>query len=280
MPRPLRPVLAGGLLAGGLLALALPAIPASAQTAPAVPAPAPAQLTVVHGVRGLVADVRLDDQLVLSGFAPERVTEPLAVPPGTHRVQVWPSGAAQDSAPVIDQTVTLTPGQVVTAGVGLGPGGPQITLFDDAALLPDSGSTALAVRGLAASEPVTVRAGDRTLAEGLASAQQQVQQVPAGTYPVSVTLSSGGAPLVPAQDVPVEAGRAVVLYLIGSQSESTLGWVAQTVRPGTAAAPLRVDTGVGPLPVAGDGSTAALVVGLPTAVLAAVALRRRRALAA
>jgi hypothetical protein len=271
--RPSRAAATGGLLAGGLLALALPAVPASAQAAPA---PVGAQLTVVHGVRGLVADVRLDDQLVLSGFAPERVTDPLTVPAGTHRVQVWPTGAATSTPPVIDQTVTLTDGQVVTAGVGLGPDGPQITLFDDAGLLPDSGSTALAVRGLADSEPVTVRAAERTVAEGLASGQQQVQQVAPGTYPVTVTPGAGGAPLVPAQDVPVVAGRAVVLYLIGSQRESTLGWVAQTVRPGAAAAPLRVDTGSGPVPAAGDASTTAAVLGLPTAVLAAVALRRRR----
>ena len=70
----------------GTLALLAPA-PASAADS------GDAQLTVVHGVRGLVADVRLDGELVLSGFAPERVTDPLPVPAGRHSLQVWPSGA-------------------------------------------------------------------------------------------------------------------------------------------------------------------------------------------
>ena len=270
MPRPLPAVLASGLLALALPVLA--AAPASAQSTDA-------QLTIVHGVRGLVANVRLDGQLVLSGFAPERVTDPLPVPAGTHQVQVWPTGAAAGSAPVIDQTITLTAGQVATAGVGIGPNGPVITLFDDGKLLPGSDSTALAVRGLAATDPLRVLAGDRTLADGLASGQEQVAQVPAGTYPVSVTQGTG-EPVLPPQEIPVGAGRAVVLYLIGSQSDATLGWVAQTVRPGTEAMPLRVDTGDGAVPAAGDPGTTALVVGLPAAVLVAVALRRRRSSAA
>lgn len=260
------------LLGAGLLALALPLVgapPASAEGTDAV-------LTVVHGVRGLVADVRLDDKLVLSGFAPERVTDPLTVPAGTHHLQVWPSGAAQGTPAVIDQQITLTPGEQATAGVGLDAAGkPLVTVFDDSALLASSGGTALVVRSLAESAPVKVVAGAQTITPALAVSQQQVQQVAPGTYPVTVTAGDSPAPLVPAQDVPVVAGRAVVLYLIGSQSDATLGWVAQTVRPTVEAAPLRVDTGVGPVPVAGGTGTTLLVLGLPVGLLGALALRRR-----
>ena len=83
---------------------------------------------------------------------------------------------------------------------------------------------------------------------------------------------------MPSQDVPVAAGRAVVLYLVGSQEDSTLGWVAQTIRPAAAAAPTRVDTGVGPLQEATDGPPAALLLALPAGALALLAARRRRAL--
>lgn len=264
-------------LAVGVAAVAL-AVPV-ALAAPASAAGTDATVTVVHGVRGLVADVRIDGNLVLSGFAPERVTDALTLPAGDHRVQVWRSGAAATDTPLLDQSISLTPAEVATAGIGLGPdGNPLMTVFDDATLAPAGGS-AIAVRGLAATEAVNVVAGDRTLATGLLPTQQSVQQVPPATYPVSVVPMAGGAPVLPPQDVPVVAGRAVVLYLIGSQADATLGWVAQTVVPAGAAgaAPARIDTGFGPVPAAGDPATTALVLGLPLGLLGLVALRRRQA---
>ena len=261
------------LLCAGLLALALPLVGA----APASAAGTDATLTVVHGVRGLVADVSLDGVLVLSGFAPERVTDPLTIAAGVHHLQAWPSGASQTGEAVIDQQITLAPGQKATAGIGIGADNkPVVTVFDDGSLLTDSGSTALAVRGLANAAPMRVTAGDRTVSESLTATKQDVLQVTPGTYPVAIAPAAGGAAVVPAQDVPLVAGRAVVLYLIGSQADNTLGWVAQTIRPASSAAPLRVDTGVGPVPVAGGTTTTALVLGLPVGLLALAALRRRR----
>lgn len=260
------------LLGAGLLALALPVLSPS----PASAAGTDATLTVVHGVRGLVADVQLDGKLVLSGFAPERVSDPLTIPAGTHHVQAWPSGTPQNTPPIVDTSITLTPGEQATAGIGLTTDGkPVVTLFDDGALLADSGGTALAVRGLAAAGPMRVVAGDQTVAGALTSTQQAVQQIAPGTYPVSIVPADGSDPVLPAQDVPLVAGRAVVLYLIGSQADNTLGWVAQTVRPNAAAAPVAVNTGVGPVPVAGGTGTTLLVLGLPVGLLGLVALRRR-----
>ena len=267
MPRSLSPS-AGTALA----ALAL-AAPLALLTAAPASAADPASVTVVHGVRGLVADVRLDGKLVLSGFAPERVTDPLSVPAGRHRIQAWPSGADEDTEPVVDEVLTFEAGQQATAAIGLdGEGTPDVTLYDDEELLPEDGDTALVVRGLAEADPVRVLAGDRTLAPSLTSASQGVARVDPGSYAVTVEAAEGGDTLVPSQDVPVAAGRAVVLYLVGSQSDDTLGWVAQTVRPNAAAAPNRVDTGSGPLRA--DGPPAALLLVLPAGALAALAARR------
>ena len=41
---------------------------------------------MVHGLRGLVADVYLDGTLVLLMFQPERSTDPLPIPVGPHLV--------------------------------------------------------------------------------------------------------------------------------------------------------------------------------------------------
>ena len=256
-----------------LAALAL-AAPLALLTAAPASAAAPASLTVVHGVRGLVADVRLDGKLVLSGFAPERVTDALSVPAGKHRVQAWPSGADQDTEPVVDESIVLKAGQQATAAIGLdGDGEADLTLYDDEELLPDEGDTALVVRGLAQADPVRVVAGDRTVAPSLTSSSQGLARVEPGSYAVSAEAADSGDTLVPSQEVPVAAGRAVVLYLVGSQSDDTLGWVAQTVRPAAAAAPTRVDTGSGPVPT--DGPPAALLLALPAGALAALAVRRR-----
>lgn len=274
MPRSLSAVCRAAGPALTALALAAPLVVLSA--APAAAAD-PAALTVVHGVRGLVADVRLDGELVLSGFAPERVTDALEVPAGRHRVQAWPSGESQDGEPVVDEVITLEAGQQATAAIGLdGNGEADITLYDDEELLPDEGDTALVVRGLAEAAPVRVVAGERTLSPSLTSASQGLARVEPGSYEVMAQSTDGSEVLVPAQEVPVAAGRAVVLYLVGSQGDDTLGWVAQTVRPRAAAAPTRVDTGSGPLPVEG-GPDAALLLVAPVAALGLLAARRRSA---
>ncbi len=265
-------------LGAALLALAVPG------TAQAVPATASGSdkslLTVVHGVRGLVADVQLDGKTVLSGFAPERVTEPLEVSAGKHRVKIWRSGDDTSDPALLDTTIDLPAGGRSTAGVGIGADeAPFLEIFDDEALLPKASSTTLAVRGLAEATDVRVTADDKTVARSLEPQQEDSASVKPGTYEVTALDGEDSTPLVAPQDVPVAAGRAVVIYLIGSEKDKTLGWVAQTVRPGVGSAPNRMDTGVGPLPerpVSDDLPAALLLV--PVGLLAgAVQLRRSSA---
>lgn len=252
--------------------LLMPAVLAPAASAE----PGGAVLTVVHGVRGLVADVRIDGARVLSGFAVERITDPLPLAAGSHHLQVWTTGAAPTGKPVLDTTIKVTAGEQATAALGVAPGGrPTVTVYDDKTLLPTPGSTALAVRGLADAPNVEVLANARTLAQALRPGGQGLLQVSAGTYSVSAAGVGSGV-IVPPQDVPVATGRAVVLYLIGSQSQGTLGWVAQTVRPTSAAAPKRISTGVGPLPSPPSRTPTVLLI-VPLAVGAVLFKRFRRA---
>lgn len=272
-------VLRLSLAAGLATVVLLPAVPTSAAAAAAVPVAPVATLTVVHGLRGLVADVKLDGGLVLAGFAPERVSDELPVTAGRHRVQVWPSSATL-TPPIIDEVVTVAAGEQVTLGVGLDAQGKAgVSVFHDENLLSSRG-TALVVRGLASGEPVRFDAGRRTVSASLSSGQTGVAALAPGSYAVSViSIGRAGKVLLPAQDVPVPAGRATVLYLIGSQRDATLGLVAQTVRPVTLrGAPLRVETGVGPMPVdqgPQSGSLLALLTAVSVAATAAVVRVRR-----
>ena len=69
-------------------------------------------MRVVHGLRGLVADIYLDGTLALPTFQPERATDPLAIPAGDHLVEIRAAGAAATETPLLTQTVTV-PGRVL-----------------------------------------------------------------------------------------------------------------------------------------------------------------------
>ena len=90
-----------------LLAAALgTAAVADAQT----PDQQPGAVRVVHGLRGLVADIYLDGTLVLPTFQPERSTDPLAIPAGDHLIEIRAAGAAATETPLLTQTVTVPAG--------------------------------------------------------------------------------------------------------------------------------------------------------------------------
>src|SRR3954471_2267731 len=92
------------LAVGGALAASLTAtntVVASAQTATGT-------VTVVHGLRGVVADVYVDGTLALPAFEPERVTDPIALPAGPHRVEIRLAGAAPTDPPAVTGDVDVT----------------------------------------------------------------------------------------------------------------------------------------------------------------------------
>lgn len=251
-----------------------------------VPAPAtavvqaaatPALVSVVHGVRGLVADVRVDGKLVLSGFAPQRVTDPMALSAGRHRVQIWTAGSPASAKPALDTSVTVTAGSHGTLAVGLSSQGkPQITLYDDNLDPAGSGRTAFAVRNIAATPPVRITVDTAVVADAILAPQQKVTAVTPGAHTVAVLPAAGTSPLFPPQSVPTVAGRAMALYLIGSANDNSLGWVAQPIR---GAAPSNVRTGVGPMdqPASRTGYWARLIlVVLAIIGLIAWSIRARR----
>jgi hypothetical protein len=258
-------------------AVLVPGAPATASAPATARAAAPATVSVVNGLRGLVADVRVDGKLMLSGFATMRVSDPMTLAAGTHRVQIRTAGTSTSAKSVLDSGFIVTAGSNATLGVGLNAGGsPRATLFDDNLPPVGRGSTALAVRNIAATPPVRVTCDTMVLAGAILAPQQRVTAVPPGTHTVTVLRPGGTSPLFPAQSVPTMAGRAIALYLIGSAKDNSLEWVSQSIR---SAAPTSMQTGVGPIdrPGSGDASLGRLVLaGLGTAGLVAWCARTRR----
>jgi hypothetical protein len=204
---------------------------------------APATVTLVHGVRGLVADVYLDGALALPAFQPERTTDPLSLPAGSHDVAVRNAGDPADATPLVAATVDLPAGSRLSAVVHLGAdGNPTATLFtEDVAPLP-AGAARVIVRQVAAAPPIDVRLDGAPLASGLANPQEASTQVAPGNHTLEANLTGNPDPALPPQDVPTAEGRATILYLVGSAGDNSLVWLAQPL-DGLQSAPSAVFTG-------------------------------------
>jgi hypothetical protein len=190
-----------------------------------------ATLTVIHGLRGLLADVYLDGERVLEGFAPEQITDPLTVPAGSHDVAVREARAPETSEPALAGTITLEPGQAVTAIPHLDADGePTLSTFvEDLTPLP-AGQGRVILRHVAAGPPVDADYGDGTvLGTGIAHGDQAELVRPAGPGSVTVTGEGSDSLLVPRGQIEIGDGTTTVLYLIGSAEAGDLGCLVQRI---------------------------------------------------
>jgi hypothetical protein len=229
-------VVLSGLVAG--LVLIVVGGAASAQE------PAAASVTLVHGVRGLIADVYLDGALALPAFEPERTTDPLSIPAGPHSVDVRTAGAASDAQPLVSANVDLPAGGQFSAVVHLAQdGSPTITLYPDDLSQVPAGEARVVVRHAAAAPPINVSLDGAAVATGLANSAQAGTDTAPGSHTVAVALGDGTTPALAPEDVPLNEGASTVLYLVGSASDNSLVWLAQQ-RTGVQSAPSSVRSGV------------------------------------
>jgi hypothetical protein len=227
-------------------------------------------VTIVHGFRGLVADVYLDGTLILESFEPERATDPVQLAAGDHDVEVREAGAEASSAAAVAGTLTVPSGSNLSAVVHLSEDDePIMTVFNNDVRGVPPGSTRLVVRNTAATEPVNVSLDNAPLASDLGNPTEAGREVPAATHRVAV--SAGSEVLLPPQDVPLQEGTAQYLYLIGSQDDGTVAWITQTVT-GLSTAPAGVPTGNSGLADEGDGGGTWPVLPLAAAVFFVVVI--------
>ena len=114
-------------------------------------------IRVVHGIRGLVADIYLDGTLVLPTFQPERSTDPLAIPAGDHLIEIRAAGAAVTEAALLTQTVTVPAGFQGSLVAHLDQtGAPTLSVYADDLTPVPAGTSRLVVRHAAAAEDVNV----------------------------------------------------------------------------------------------------------------------------
>jgi hypothetical protein len=230
----------------------------------------------VHGVRGLLADVVVDGKTVLKGFAYERASSPMALPAGSHRVQVYKAGEAHTTA-LLDVTLAVEAGQILTAAVGFdNTGAPKAYVFDDRLSAAARSASSIVVRNVSQGTAPQVLLDGRSTSSGLAAGGQLLRAVSPGSH--TVGLKVNGSWLLTNQPVRAASGRAMVVYIVGLQSAKSIALVADSVTPTTSAAAVNS----GGLPPMSESavlprwlSVGALGLGL-AAGLALLASRRRR----
>jgi hypothetical protein len=226
---------------------------------------------VVHGLRGLVADVYLDGNLALPTFQPERATDPLALPAGDHVVEIRSAGAAATDTPLLTQTVTVPAGFSGSLIAHLGAdGNPTLTAYADDLTAVPAGQTRVVVRHAAAAPEVAVQFDDQAAVPSLAPDGEAASVVPAGTYTVAVLPAAGGAPLAAPQDVTFAEGTANFMYLIGSEAQGTLGWAAVQVKD-LQTPPAVIQTGDGSTLADESGPSPAAIGAVVASLVAAIA---------
>jgi Domain of unknown function (DUF4397) len=239
-------------------------------------------VTVVHGLRGVVADVYVDNTLVLPAFEPERVTDPVAVPAGPHHVDIRVTGKPADAPPDVsaDVDVQADARQSVVAHLNAA-GAPTITEYVDDMSPVAAGETRAVVRHTAAAPAVDVGLDQTVVAAALTEPGSTTAVVPPATYQVSVWQAGTQSPLAAPQAATLSEGAATVMYLIGSAQANTLSWVAEQI-PNLNTPPNKIQTGDSGL-AADNGTsfpyvpvTLAVGVGGAAAIITADVTRRRR----
>ena len=238
-----------------------------------------ATVTLVHGVRGLLADVVVDGKTVLKGFAYERASAPMTLPAGTHRVEVYAAGQPHTTA-LLDVKLTVKGGQVLTAAVGFdSSGAPKVFVFDNSLTSAAHSPSSIVVRNVSQGTAPEVLVDGHAAKGALASGAQMIDPVKPGTH--TVGLKVGGVWLLSNQPVRAASGRAMVVYIVGRQSAKSIALVADSVTPSTSAAGA---VNSGGLPPMQSGRVVPLWLSLALlifgATLVSALARRRRPFAA
>lgn len=235
------------------------------------------EVTFVHGIRGFFTDVYLDGELILEGFAPERITEPLRLEPGEHTIDLRPADGDPAARPDITKTFDVPAnGKLTAVAHWTGVDECVITLFDETGTSLKAGSGRLVARHTAATGGVQVALDRNGPGRELAPDGQIAQAVSPGDHTVSVQGLGEDGSGSKASTVPVAEGGARVVYLVGSAKNDTLGLLTQSVED-IGSNPDGVPTGDSGLAAAGAGALpSALVLLLLVLGGTAAAVRLRR----
>lgn len=187
-------------------------------------------VTILHALPNFTADVYVNGKLTLDGFEPETATDPLELAPGDYHVDIRNVGAPADSTPVLQGDVTLAAGQNLSIIAGLSlQGDPTLNVFPNDVTPVRAGMARLVVRHVANAPAVDATVDGKTEVQDVANGGDVETLVAPGKDTLQINAAGAADALVDPIDVHFREGTATIVYLIGSQVDSTLDVMAQSI---------------------------------------------------
>lgn len=231
------------------------------------PTPAPAaegdgMVTVVHGIPGVTVDVYVNGDLTLDDFAPDTVTDPLALPPGTYDLAIRAGDADASADPILSGSAEVTAGLNATVVAHLdADGNPTLSVFANDVAPVAAGQARLVVRHTAAAPAVDVRANGSVAFSNLTNPNEAKADLPAGSIEADVVLAGTDTVAIGPATLDLAEGTSTIVYAVGSAADNNLKVLVQSIS-GLHSAPGGVNAGSGGLlEDSGNGSTMVLVLG-------------------
>lgn len=225
------------------------------------------EVTIVHGLRGLLVDIYVDGDLLLEAFEPDRVTDPLELAPGSYFVELRRAGSASDSEPFFDVTLDVAGGDRLAVVAHYDPRGePTVSAFPRDLRPVDSGESRFVFHNTAAFATVDIVIDGETAVDELQVSEQRSTDLAAATYAIGAVGTDDASVVVPDNDVAAQEGSVQFLYLVSSPDSTNVTWLAETIG-GVQTPPAAVNTGNSGLVAADAHSTTGRTPVLLAAVL-------------
>lgn len=213
-----------------------------------------ATVSVLHaipaGSGADVVDVYAGDTMLIDDFTPGTL-ETLTVPAGSYDLAVFADGEGPGNGTAVLEAagVEVPAGANATVTANLSAdGSPALNVFVNDTSAVAAGEARLTVRHIAAAPAVDVTADGNVLFADLTNPNEDMADVPAGSYEAAVVLAGTDTVALGPADLDLGEGTNTIVYAWGSAEAGNLALAVQTI-DGLGSAPAGVP--------AGGGSTAA-----------------------
>jgi hypothetical protein len=234
-------------LAVAASALALP-LSAVAFATPAFASDA--TVSVLHGIPAGagadVVDVYAGDTLLIDDFTPGSL-ETLTVPAGSYDLAVFADGEGPGNGTAVLEAagVEVPAGANATVTANLdASGAPALNVFVNDISAIAAGEARLTVRHVAAAPAVDITADGNVLFSNLTNPNEDMADVPAGSYEAAVVLAGTDTVAIGPADLDLAEGVNTIVYAWGSAEAGNLALAVQTI-DGLGSAPSGVPAGGG-----------------------------------
>jgi hypothetical protein len=217
----MRKIVPTGVLGGGAAAACL----ATFVLATPAGAAGVASVNVVHGIPGATVKVCVDGKAVADDFRYGHKIAGATLSAGTHTVRLVSAGKRCSASAILKAAYPLEAGRNYTLVANLNAAGtPNLRAFVNPVAPTEAATARLTVRHTAQAPAVNVWAGQTKLVGGTTFSwgKSRTLAVPAGTYPVKVTLPGSTKAVIGPATKTLHAGRAYQVYAVGSAANYRL----------------------------------------------------------